>query len=149
DPLALDPDETPFGMKTCIPIVPPRGADARRVARICSELRNRFALNVKPSFFGDGRALITIHFRSDDPEQVHQAERFERALWDELVAAGFPPYRASIDQMNRLVALQPEFFDLVARLKSVLDPNRIISPGRYSRIARMNDDPQPSGQPAP
>ena len=87
---------------------------------------------MKLSFFGDGRTLITIHFRSDDPEQVRRAELCERALWDEMVATGFPPYRASIDQMRRLVELQPDLFDLVARLKSVLDPNSIISPGRYS-----------------
>ena len=51
-----------------------------------------------------------------------------------MVAAGFPPYRASIDQMGRLADLQLDLFDLVADLKSVLDPNGIISPGRYSKI---------------
>jgi 4-cresol dehydrogenase (hydroxylating) len=133
DPLALDPDETPFGMKCYIPIVPPRGEDARRCARIVEEIRDRFALNVKLSFFGDGRTLITIHFRSDDAEQVQRAEHCEKALWDAMATAGFPPYRASIDQMQRLVEQRPAFFDLVARLKMALDPNGIISPGRYSR----------------
>jgi FAD/FMN-containing dehydrogenase len=52
-----------------------------------------------------------------------------------MATAGFPPYRASIDQMQRLVEQRPAFFDLVARLKSALDPNGIISPGRYSRLS--------------
>ncbi len=34
DPQALDPDQTPFGMKCYIPVVPPRGEYARRAARI-------------------------------------------------------------------------------------------------------------------
>ncbi len=134
DPRALDPDQTPFGMKCYIPVVPPRGRHARRAARIVAVVRAKFDVNVRLSFFGDGRTLITIHFRSDVPEQVRRAELCERALWDAMVEAGFPPYRASIDQMQRLVELQPGFFDLVARLKSELDPAGILAPGRYSRF---------------
>ncbi len=133
DPLDLDVDLTPFGMKCCIPVVPPRGEHVRRAARIVTAVAGQWHLNVKLSVFGDGRALVTIHFRSDDPEQVGRAERCEAMLWDEFVAAGFPPYRVSIDQMERLVALEPGYFDLVAQLKSVLDPRNVIAPGRYSR----------------
>ena len=134
DPREIDADQTPFGMKCYIPVIPPRGPYARRAAEIVSSISAQFDLNVKLSIFGDGRALITIHFRSDDEEQVRRAEQCEAALWDAMVAAGFPPYRASIDQMGRLADLQLDLFDLVADLKSVLDPNGIISPGRYSKI---------------
>jgi hypothetical protein len=40
----------------------------------------------------------------------------------------------SIDQMGRLVALRPEFFALVKQLKSALDPQGIIAPGRYCAV---------------
>ena len=131
DPADIDPDRTPFGMKCCIPVVPYRGEYARRTAAITREAAREFETNVKLSFFGDGRTLITIHFRTDDPEQVARAERCERALWDRLAAEGFPPYRASIEQMDRLAELDPATFALVRRLKSTLDPNGIIAPGRY------------------
>lgn len=134
EPRDLDVDRTPFGMKCCIPVIPPSGAYARRAAEIVSKARAGSGVDVKLSIFGDGRTLATIHFRSDDPEQVRRAERCEQALWDALAEAGFPPYRASIDQMQRLVGSRPGFFDLVGRLKSVLDPNSIISPGRYSAV---------------
>jgi 4-cresol dehydrogenase (hydroxylating) len=52
-----------------------------------------------------------------------------------LIGAGFPPYRVAIDQMERLVAFDPAFFDLVAKLKTALDPNGIIAPGRYCRMS--------------
>jgi hypothetical protein len=42
----------------------------------------------------------------------------------------------AIDQMARLMALDPEFFAMVERIKSVLDPNGIIAPARYSPMAR-------------
>ena len=137
DPRALDPDQTPFGMKCYIALVPPRGEHARRAARIVSAIRSELEANVRLSFFGDGRTLITIHFRSDDPEQVRRAELCEQAIWDGMVEAGYPPYRASIDQMERLVALQPALFGLVARLKSVLDPRSILAPGRYCPSERF------------
>ena len=133
DLLDLDVDLTPFGMKCCIPVVPPRGEHVRRAARVVTAVAGESKLNVKLSVFGDGRALVTIHFRSDDPDQVERAEQCERMLWGQLVAEGFPPYRVGIDQMERLVALDPAYFDLVARLKSVLDPHNVIAPGRYSR----------------
>jgi 4-cresol dehydrogenase (hydroxylating) len=132
DPQDLDPDRTPFGMKCCIPVIPPSGACARRVAEIVAKTRAHSGVDVKLSFFGDGRTLVTIHFRSDDEDQVRRAEVCEQAIWDALLDAGFPPYRASIDQMQRLVRSRPEFFALVARLESVLDPNGILAPARYS-----------------
>jgi 4-cresol dehydrogenase (hydroxylating) flavoprotein subunit len=72
--------------------------------------------------------------RPDDAGEVREAERCERMLWDEMVAAGFVPYRVSIDQMERLTALEPELFELVAQLKNVLDPHGIVAPGRYALL---------------
>ncbi len=134
DPADVDPDQTPFGMKCYIPVVPHRGSDARRAAAIVSAVGREFETNVKLSFFGDGRTLITVHFRSDDPAQVTRAAACERALWDRMNTAGFPPYRVAIDQMERLAALDPATSTLVGRLKSALDPNGIISPGRYAPV---------------
>jgi 4-cresol dehydrogenase (hydroxylating) len=51
-----------------------------------------------------------------------------------MTEAGFPPYRASIDQMERLLRLRPEDFRLVRQLKSLWDPNGIIAPGRYCEL---------------
>jgi 4-cresol dehydrogenase (hydroxylating) len=126
-------------MKCYIPVIPPRGGEVRRASQLVSSVTAQFMLNVKLSVFGDGRALITIHFRSDDPIQVHRAELCEAALWDAMMAEGFPPYRASIDQMRRLTDAQPELFALVAQLKSVLDPYDIIAPGRYCPLSEGMD----------
>lgn len=132
DPLALDVDQTPFGMKSFVGVVPPIGEHVRNAADLIGRIRARFQLNIKPSFFGDGRFLNTIHFVRTDPEQVRLAEQAEAVIWDEMIAAGYLPYRAAVDQMERLVRLRPEFFALISQLKSVFDPNNIIAPGRYS-----------------
>ena len=62
---------------------------------------------------------------------MKRAEACERVVWDRMMADGFAPYRVSIDQMQRLTESRPEFFELVSQIKSVLDPNGIIAPGRY------------------
>lgn len=131
NPMELDVDQTAFGMKSFVGIVPPLGQHARRAADIVAAIRKEFGLNIKPSFFGDGRFLNTIHFLTTDPKQVTAAEDAEAVIWDAMIAEGYMPYRASIDQMERLMKVRPEFFELIAQLKSVFDPNQIIAPGRY------------------
>jgi len=131
----IDADQTPFGMKCYIPVVPPKGKFVRQAAEIVSEVQRKAGMNVKVSFFGDGRTLITIHFRTDDAEQVRRAEACEKELWERMMAAHFWPYRVSIDQMQRLVESRPEFFELVGQLKAALDPNGIIAPGRYCPVS--------------
>lgn len=131
EPRAIDADHTPFGMKCCIPVVPTRPVDVRRAAELVDRARTMFGMNIKPSFYADGRTLITMHFRTDEPAQVRQAEACEAWLWTAMADAGFLPYRVSIDQMPRLMALRPEVFGLVRDLKAALDPNGIIAPGRY------------------
>lgn len=131
-PLEMDVDRTPFGMKTCIPVIPLRGKYVRQGAQIIAEIRAQFGMNVKFSIFGDGRALITIHFRTDDSALVVRAERCEAAIWNKMQDAGFLPYRVSINKMQELIGLQPGLFDIVAQLKTIFDPANIIAPGRYS-----------------
>lgn len=131
DSRKIDADQTPFGMKCCIPVVPTRPAEVRQAAELVARAREMFGMNIKPSFYGDGRTLITMHFRTDEAVQVRQAEACEAWLWNAMAEAGFFPYRASIEQMPRLRALRPAFFGIVEELKAALDPNGIISPGRY------------------
>ncbi|MDF0644725.1 MAG: hypothetical protein P0111_11880 [Nitrospira sp.] len=127
-------DHTPFGMKSCIPIIQLSGYNARKVVNIVDSARRKYALNLNTSFFGDGRTLITIHFRTDDTRETECAQDAELHIWNDLVSEGFPPYRVSIDQMDRLMRLYPQPFALAAQLKSVLDPNDVIAPGRYCKV---------------
>lgn len=135
NPWEMDVDKTTFGMKTYIPVIPPRGRYARQAAKIVSDVRDQFDLNIKLSFAGDGRALITIHFRTDEQGEVRRAEMAETALWHAMTGCGFLPYRTSIDRMQDLVGLRPDLFDTVGEIKKALDPNNIISPGRYCPAA--------------
>ncbi len=133
DPRALDADAPPFGMKSLVSVIPFSPRHVRAFERVIEAARSH-GVAVKPSIYGDGRALITIPFRRDDPADVDRAERAEAALWEGMDRAGFAPYRVAVDRMASLVAREPERFDVVARIKSALDPNGVVSPGRYARV---------------
>ena len=134
NPKAMDADQLPFGMKSIVAIVPPIGKHVRKAADIIAEVREQFQVNIKDSFFGDGRFLVTVHFLTTDPSQVNAAQKAHMAIWDRLIEAGYMPYRVAIDQMGLLVKSRPEFFGLVKQLKAVFDPNNIIAPGRYCSV---------------
>jgi 4-cresol dehydrogenase (hydroxylating) len=129
-----DVDRTAFGMKCCIPTVPFDAECVGRAAGIVADVRQATGLNIRISFFGDGRALVTIHFRNDVPDEIDCAEKAEAVLFDRLSAAGFLPYRLAINQMTMATAQRPRFFDLVARLKRAFDPKGVIAPGRYCSV---------------
>jgi 4-cresol dehydrogenase (hydroxylating) len=129
----LDPDFIPFGMKTYLPIIPANGDDMERAIEITDEVSIEYGFPMQLQCDMHGRGLLTINFRRDDPEQAQRADECYHALAERLVEAGYPPHRVSIDQMHLFEQTQPALADLVDQLKSVLDPNDIISPGRYSR----------------
>ena len=80
-----------------------------------------------------GIATIPLIFQKTD-ENAQRAH----ACYAELVAtctqAGMPPYRLNIEAMAPLASLRVvgDHPQLHARLKSALDPDNVIAPGRYS-----------------
>jgi len=69
-------------------------------------------------------AIITIHFKDEDAERTRQRMR---SLTRAMIDSGFPPYRAGIDQMDLL-----DFPSINQKIKACLDPDKLISPGRYA-----------------
>jgi 4-cresol dehydrogenase (hydroxylating) flavoprotein subunit len=54
-------------------------------------------------------------------------------VWQRGNALGCPPYRVNIVAMATLVNhLESVYWNAVAKVKAALDPNNILSPGRYS-----------------
>ncbi|MCI0711990.1 MAG: FAD-binding oxidoreductase [Chloroflexi bacterium] len=129
----LDPDHIPFGMKAYLPIIPANGEDMVRAIDLIDEVSIEYGFPLQLQCDMYGRGLLTINFRRDDPDQTRRADACFHGLAARLSDAGLPPHRLSIDQMYLFPQLQPGLVDLVDQLKTVLDPNNIIAPGRYSR----------------
>jgi len=124
------------GMLWVSPVLPMRGADLLRVHALAEPIfrTHRFDLFVTFSMINE-RALggvLTVAYDKDDPEEVVRATQCYRQLFETMVAAGYVPYRVGLQSMADLDSGIDPYWQMVRRIKNVLDPDGIIAPGRYS-----------------
>lgn len=128
-------DENPEGFLLCTPLAPLSGDSSTVFVRVAEGLaakhRVRFAMTLNMLTGRVLEAVISIHFSRSSADEKARAH----ACVDELTAAfskeGFYPYRANIDQQRRFAASSPVLTEVTGSIKSALDPNGIIAPGRY------------------
>lgn len=76
---------------------------------------------------------VPILFDKNNEKSVKDAKMCYHELWNESRKAGFSPYRIPIDEQHRITESGTPFWDIVKKIKEALDPNGVISPGRYSK----------------
>jgi len=79
-------------------------------------------------------STIPIVFDRENQQAVADAHNCLKELVSEGLKKGFVPYRLNIDQQQYLLDKNSDFWQTTNQLKSVLDPNQILSPGRYNPI---------------
>jgi 4-cresol dehydrogenase (hydroxylating) len=77
-------------------------------------------------------STIPILFDLSNPDAVKDAHNCLKALVLEGVKLGYIPYRLNIDQQQWLLDAESPFWQTVNDIKSVVDPNNILSVGRYN-----------------
>lgn len=77
-------------------------------------------------------STIPIVFDLSNPKAVEDAHNCLKALVLEGLKKGFVPYRLNIDQQQWLLDKDSHFWQTVNQLKTCLDPNNILSQGRYN-----------------
>jgi 4-cresol dehydrogenase (hydroxylating) len=116
------------------PVVPLKGMVVRTyvemVRKICAEygIEPLFTLVIADThLFG----IVPILFDAKDPEEVKRAHACYEALFKAGEKKDFIPYRVPAPFMHLVVDPAHPFWNLVSSFKNVLDPNHILSPGRY------------------
>lgn len=77
-------------------------------------------------------STIPIVFDLNNPEAVIDAHNCLDVLVEEGLKRGFVPYRLNIDQQQSVLNKDSDFWQTVNKLKETLDPNHILSQGRYN-----------------
>jgi 4-cresol dehydrogenase (hydroxylating) len=77
-------------------------------------------------------STIPIVFDLSNPQAVKDAHNCLTALVEGGLKKGFVPYRLNIDQQQGLLNKDSHFWQTVDQLKICLDPNHILSMGRYN-----------------
>jgi 4-cresol dehydrogenase (hydroxylating) len=115
-------------------VAPATGEHALALARIAETTLLSYGFEPMISFtMLSERALgcvTTITYDRTLPGEDGRAMECYRVLSHNFERAGYYPYRLGIQGMDRMQGAN-EYNALVRRLKDVMDPNRILAPGRY------------------
>ncbi len=83
-------------------------------------------------------AIQKVDWQKGDEEQEKRARALYKALAEELVEAGYPPYRLGVQSQQRARYRDGRPWTLET-LKKSFDPNGVIAPGRYGIDLAMSD----------
>ena len=129
-----NPDRDGCGLLWCAPVAPMVGTEAEKLTRLTEEilLRHGFEPMISLTLLTERclAAIISItydrHVSGEDAKAMACFKELEATLFRE----GFYPYRLGISSMD-VQASRGAYGRLLSGLKNYLDPNAVLSPGRY------------------
>jgi 4-cresol dehydrogenase (hydroxylating) len=80
-------------------------------------------------------STVPILFDRADEAAAARADACYRALFDAGRREGFLPYRMGAQYMDLVTSEDSTYWRLVAKMKHAIDPDGIISPGRYCPVS--------------
>ncbi|MEO1133459.1 MAG: FAD-binding oxidoreductase [Cyanobacteria bacterium J06639_1] len=144
-PEDMNPDRDGCGLIWCAPVAPMTGNHAANIYRIFSE--TVFAAGFEPIIsitLLTERCLgcvTTIAYDRDIPGEDDRAMSCYKTLLDRFAEVGYYPYRLGIQSMQALGSSE-SYQDLLRSLKTALDPNNILAPGRYDASGKSERSPE-------
>jgi len=146
----LDPLACSAGLRWVSPVLPNTGYDTGRVRNIIERVYVAHGFEPLITFtMISERAIIAVTnicFDTRSSEESERAERCYKAAQRALFEAGYVPYRTGHQGQQWLADASPTFSEVATRLKTALDPQQTIAPGRYIPERRGATDPR---KPAP
>jgi 4-cresol dehydrogenase (hydroxylating) len=134
-PNNMDPDRDLCGVVWLCPVIPYDGKHVIQAIDIITKVANEHFFEPHIAFiFPSERAVYMFPSIVYDREVAHEDARAMAChdkMFDAMIANGYFPYRLGIQSMNSLPAANNGYDRLVARIKQLLDPGNILSPGRY------------------
>ena len=131
----VDPTAEGCGLYWVAPVCPAKGSEVRACMRLIEDrvLRDGFEPLIRIALVTDRSVLLTtlLAFDRRHPEEGRAARACHRDLTAALIEAGYPPYRAGVDEMDLLDHQGSAQWSVVAALKQALDPEGVLAPGRY------------------
>jgi 4-cresol dehydrogenase (hydroxylating) len=137
----MNPDRDGCGLIWCSPVAPNTGAHAMRIASLVREriLSHGFEPVISLIIFTD-RTLSCIISITYDRAQTGEDEKASTCYSDLLGVLARNGYYSSRLSLNGMGAMDEgtAYSETLRRLKSALDPNGILAPGRYDSATRAH-----------
>ncbi len=138
-----NPDRDRCGLLWYAPIAPTDGEIVRELTSMSSEilLRHGFEPQISLTLLTPRMTccIVSISFDRDVPGEDARAKACYDEVSERCMAAGFYPYRSGI-QGNFQAHQSESYRKLAQTLKTALDPNGILAPGRYEARSCPVDD---------
>ncbi|WP_420474429.1 FAD-binding oxidoreductase [Noviherbaspirillum sp. ST9] len=132
---ALDPSRDGCGLIWYAPLVPMRPGSVRAYADMVKRVTVAHGIEPLITFTSISDKLfdstVPIIFRREDEHAVARATACYESLLQEGRVSGFFPYRVGVNTMPTIAGLQNDSLRFHARLRQAVDPDNLLSPGRY------------------
>lgn len=132
---AKNPAKDGCGLIWFAPLVPIRGTDARRYTEMIGRICPQYGVNplITLTTINDRcfDSTVPLLFDRNDPDATAKANECYRALYRAGQEEGFLPYRLNVNAMDILNTSGTTYSRLSSHFKAAIDPNHILSPGRY------------------
>lgn len=131
----MDPAKDGCGIVWYSPLVPMKPALVRdyveMVKRVCiaHQVDPLITLTSLSDKLFD--STVPLLFERQDPDAIERVQLCYQALYDEGKKLGMLPYRMGVQCMDLLGTSGSSYWQTAQKIKSVIDPNQIIAPGRY------------------
>ena len=127
-------DPASAGLIWISPVIPMVGEHSKKLRAIVEPTLSQFGFDPLVTLTSINQramcAVISINYDRGSEEEAKRAESCYKSLWEQLMNAGYPPYRAGIQSMESL-ASQHRNQPLLQSIKRAIDPENILAPGRY------------------
>lgn len=131
----MDPLDCHAGLIWVSPVVPATGEAAKELMAVIEPIYERHGFEALVTFtMITERAMCCVTNLAFDKREADESARAAACyneLMDTLMAAGYVPYRTGSMGFGKLTRNSSVFWDVAVQLKQTLDPQGIISPGRY------------------
>ena len=139
----VDPDRDGCGFLWLTPVVPIEGGRAEEAAAAAAEILARHGfdpiLEIVPLSERSVELLAAIVWDRDLPGADARAVACHDELLRRCCELGYLPYRLNHLSMGKLPPATDDYGALMQRLKTALDPNDVLAPGRYDARGEWPD----------
>ncbi|MGD1846853.1 MAG: FAD-binding oxidoreductase [Salibacteraceae bacterium] len=136
-PELLQPLEDRCGLIWYCPALPCRGSDIRAAAGLIEQTCHAYGFETNVGFLMlTERTVVIIGgivYDRDESGEDEKAMACHDALIEAFIERGWSPYRLGVPSMKWMNLADSGFLQMLSRIKSELDPNNVLAPGRYQK----------------
>ncbi|WP_164848483.1 FAD-dependent oxidoreductase [Halobacteriovorax sp. HLS] len=134
----FNPDEDNCGLIWYSPLVEMNSKSVNEYTQFIRDICEKYNIEPLITLTSLGHAIfdstVPILFsKTDTRDETLNAHNCYNDLLKTGRKKGFYPYRMGVAHMESLTQAAPNFFNIAASIKDILDPNSVIAPGRYSK----------------